>query len=236
MWIFTTIGYFSVTADKDSKVPRLQVRARVRKDLDMLRSSFLPELSPTIELKNRDYPYRGYCSHEEWAGALVQISLAITYSNFKSEVTRTQGQARHNLYSRVWGVMNHAETTLREMEESDRKWKEREKLGWFNSNASPAAKRAYDKKHQTQLMLDTAPKSKSPSVGLYPQDEQDPFEQEGPSPQDMIDLDIVEAGFTVGESPDGSFDLDLLSKQLTEMQSQPRRRPRPARKSRKKGA
>jgi hypothetical protein len=222
MWIFTTIGYFSVTADQDSRVPRLQVRARVRKDLDLLRSSFLPELSPTIELKNRDYPYRGYCSHEEWAGALVQLSLSLNYSNFKNEVTRTQGRARHDLYSRVWGVMNNAEATLRGMDKTEREWTTRSQQGWFNPNASTTAKHAYDKKHRTQLMLDTPVKA---NVGLYPKDAQDPFEQESPNVPD------------VGASPDGSFDLDLLSAQLKELQALPRRRPRPERKTpSKKGA
>lgn len=193
----------------------------------MLRSSFLPELSNTIELKGRDYPYRGYCSHEAWAGALVQISLSLTYSNFKNEVTKTQGRPRHDLYSRVWGVMNNAEATLRGMEESDRKWKDRERQGWFNANASPAAKRTYDQKHSTQLMLDTPP---AKSVRLHPEDEQDPFE--GLSPQDRADLDIIETGRVLG---DGSYDLDRLSKQLTALQAQPRRRPRPARKGKSKG-
>lgn len=110
MWLFTTIGFFSVTASDDPKL--LQVRARVRGDLDNLRTKYLPALTATIQLKNRDYPYRGYVDHASFGGAMVQIVDDLTYSNFKNEVAKVQGWPRERLYAKVWSVMNNAETKL----------------------------------------------------------------------------------------------------------------------------
>lgn len=111
MWIFTTIGFFSVT-EMQEKRGVLQVRARVRGDLDLLRTKYLPELTKTVELKNRDYPYRAYTDPACFSAAMVQIVHDLTYSNFKNEVDRVQGRSRELLYAKVWSVMNGAERKL----------------------------------------------------------------------------------------------------------------------------
>lgn len=113
MWLFTTFGFYSVTQVKDYP-DRLQVRARVRGDLDNLRTTYLPELSETVELKGRDYPYRGYVERAALAEAMPKIVMDLTYSNFKSEVLVTQGLARERLYGRVWSVMFNAERKIEE--------------------------------------------------------------------------------------------------------------------------
>jgi hypothetical protein len=118
MWLFTTFGFFSVTQTKEDP-ELLQVRARVREDLDLLRNTYLPELTETVELKARDYPYRGYTDRSCLSAAMVQIVHDITYSNFKSQVIVEQGLPREILYARVWTVMNNAETKLADIEDEE---------------------------------------------------------------------------------------------------------------------
>lgn len=198
--MFTTVGFFSVTVDSSDKStkPRLQVRARIAEDLSLLRSSYLPELSATVKLPGRDYPYRAYCSKEEFGGAMVQLSMALDYSNFKSEVVRVQGLPREQLYARVWSVMSNAETEIARLTAENKKWKAREKDGWFNDNAPVKAKRTYDRNHgDAQVNFDSWTSQRSrgttsrvmPSISerseaLFPEDAMDPF-KDIPLPTDF---------------------------------------------------
>lgn len=110
MWIFVAeVGFFSIVQDD---LELLVVRARVRSDLDTLRARYLPALSATEVTSTRDYPYRGYCRPEDWAFASARMALSIRYRNFKAETLRTQGEAREQLYSRVWATMLGAEENL----------------------------------------------------------------------------------------------------------------------------
>lgn len=122
MWIFTTFGFFSVIAD--TKAPEgdlLWVRARVRKDLERLKERYLPDpySSPIIELANRDYPYRVSVFRQNWKAAMVRIVNDLNYSNFKNEVERDDSVERHDLYTKVWGVMHGAERKLKEIKDDN---------------------------------------------------------------------------------------------------------------------
>jgi 8-oxo-dGTP pyrophosphatase MutT (NUDIX family) len=100
MWLLTDFGFFSVVqkaGDGD-----LTVRSRVRADLDLLRERYLPTLSPTVKGGGTDYPYRASASHIAMAEAAAKIVKDIHYPNFKNSVAKTQGHARHDLYSEVW--------------------------------------------------------------------------------------------------------------------------------------
>jgi hypothetical protein len=111
VWLFTTVGFFSIVLDRD--VPRrLVVRARIEGDLESLRDLHLPELTKTVKLAARDYRYRAWCSHAAFARAAGRIARAISYSNFKSEIARTQGAAREALYAEVWSLMLDAEPRI----------------------------------------------------------------------------------------------------------------------------
>lgn len=106
MWILTTFGFFSaVTAKEPGTVGMLSIRARVKSDLETLRERYIPEAGEVVELPARDYPARLYVTREQWAEALRCAALDIDYSNFKDEVTRQQGRERHDIYTRVWGVL-----------------------------------------------------------------------------------------------------------------------------------
>ena len=136
MWLFTTFGFFSATEVSSKFKPSkgeklwpagtLQIRARVWEDLENLREKYLPELSETIHLPSRDYPYRGYCSKSEFAAALLQAALDINYSNFKNEVSAQQGSHRSHMYGDIWSIMYRAEEKLADKE---RKEEERHQKG-----------------------------------------------------------------------------------------------------------
>ena len=114
MWIFSLFGFFSVVQERD-KPDTMVVRARIQGDLDALREKYIPELTETVQLAHRDYPYRAYCTREVLAKGMVGIVTDLTYGNFKSEVARVQGWDRETLYSRVWSVMLDGERKLEEM-------------------------------------------------------------------------------------------------------------------------
>lgn len=103
MWLFTPIGFFSIVQKRDETY--LTIRSRVRGDLDALRASFLPELSPTIDHAGTDYPWRATASHEEFARAAGRLAMAISYPNFKNEVADRQGKARASRYAKVWSAL-----------------------------------------------------------------------------------------------------------------------------------
>lgn len=102
MWVMTKVGFFS--AVYDDAEDKLVLRARVGADLDDLREQYLPDLSPSwIDIEGiRDYPYRAWCTAEQWGAALAKLAVDIDYTNFKSEVAESQGKDRAHIYGDVW--------------------------------------------------------------------------------------------------------------------------------------
>lgn len=126
MWIFTQIGFFSAVRADPARVdglpkdrPYVMVRARVEEDLVNLQGLWSElyegEAPEILRWKGRDYPARVILAQEEWVQLAAALAEDIDYPNFKSRVTETQGWARHDLYSRVWGVMNDAARKLADM-------------------------------------------------------------------------------------------------------------------------
>jgi hypothetical protein len=58
-----------------------------------------------LSLKNFDYRYRAFIDRAELERAIAEQVEAITYPNFKDEVQRVSGGARHHAYFDVWAVM-----------------------------------------------------------------------------------------------------------------------------------
>ena len=111
MWIFTTIGFFSVVAHADE--PRtLIVRARARADLDNLRREHLPDLE-IVEDGGTDYAFRAFVNRDEWEHAAQQMANAIDYPNFKDAVIAKQGFERAGFYVEVWEVMQRLQAAAR---------------------------------------------------------------------------------------------------------------------------
>jgi 8-oxo-dGTP pyrophosphatase MutT (NUDIX family) len=103
MWLFTTIGFFS--AVQKSGTDFITIRARVKNDLNNLRSNYLPDLSETIGHAGTDYPWRATVPHDKFAVALGEIAKDIDYPNFKNEIAAKQGKARASKYGKVWSVL-----------------------------------------------------------------------------------------------------------------------------------
>jgi hypothetical protein len=102
MWVFTPQGFYSVVVHRDDPSLVL-VRARAREDLENLQTQ-LPGLV-IFEDAAADYLYRAIVKREDWKRALAELADAMDYDNFKDAVTERQGEERHRLYLRVWGVM-----------------------------------------------------------------------------------------------------------------------------------
>lgn len=111
VWFFTSEGFYS--AVEETKLKRhkgkISVRARESGALELLRASYMPELSATsITPKNRkaDYRYRAWIDREQFAEGLARIGRAVDYSNFKSEAARKRGYGRfEKALHDVWNVM-----------------------------------------------------------------------------------------------------------------------------------
>jgi len=103
MWIFTTIGFFSVVRKPGGKL--LTIRARCGDDLDRLRAKFMPSLSATITGAGTDYPVRGTICPADFAQGLAQMGESIDYSNFKDAVAKQMGKHRAGLYAQVWSTL-----------------------------------------------------------------------------------------------------------------------------------
>lgn len=103
MWIFTTLGFFSIVQKRGTS--SLTVRARAKGDLDVLRERYLPALSPTSGKGGTDYPWRATVQHAEFAEAMKQMVLDVSYDNFKNAVAARQGRARASAYHDVWAAL-----------------------------------------------------------------------------------------------------------------------------------
>lgn len=107
MWIMTTSGFYSAVAS-DENTTDVVVRARHRDDLANLNKALteLDHLPGTVlAYQSSDYPWRVVISKDTWAAYLANEAQHIDYRNFKNEVTRKQGHPRHDIYSKVWGVL-----------------------------------------------------------------------------------------------------------------------------------
>ena len=102
MWVLSTRGFFSVVAD-DADPSRVLVRARVREDLDRL-GELLPQLEPWHD-PTADYAWRALVDRPEWGRALGAIATEIDYRNFKNAIADRQGEARADVYERVWAEL-----------------------------------------------------------------------------------------------------------------------------------
>ena len=110
MWLITDRGFYSAVAHR-TKPETIIVRARDRRDLLRL-DDLIPDGTPSAaeriwEDPRADYRYRMEVSRTEWAYACGQLAVGIDYPNFKDAVTRTLGRARHDVYMRVWSVLQN---------------------------------------------------------------------------------------------------------------------------------
>lgn len=106
MWLITPIGFFSIVQKpSDIASNTLTIRARVRADLEALRTSHLPGLGEIQESRHNDYRFRAAAPRQEVASAMANMIETLDYSNFKNQVAKVQGAGRAHLYHDVWHVL-----------------------------------------------------------------------------------------------------------------------------------
>ena len=103
MWLFTSLGFFSVVAHRDDP-DTLLIRARARDDLEALRDRHLPDLE-LHENAGSDYRWRAFVARDEWQIVAANLTAEIDYPNFKDAVAARQGHRRADLYHDVWATM-----------------------------------------------------------------------------------------------------------------------------------
>ena len=91
MWLYTTIGFFSVVAHRDD--PRaILIRARVREDLAALRRHHLPDLEIA---QGGEYAFEALVSRDEWEFAVCRMAQEIDYFD-EDAMQRLQSEASGN--------------------------------------------------------------------------------------------------------------------------------------------
>lgn len=106
MWLVTTFGYFSIVQkNSDKAAGTLTIRARVRRDLELLQQRYLPDLGPIDDSSGADYRYRAKAKREDVAKAFAAAILDVQYSNMKAEIACQQGLPRERICSEAWQVL-----------------------------------------------------------------------------------------------------------------------------------
>ena len=102
MWIFLRDAFFSiVTTNNPRQRDKLLVRSRFKGDIE--RHFPGHTVSTTLD---RDYRFRAIVPRREVADVLAAEVQGMTAPNFKDSVGEDW---RHDVYLRVWTVMNHAQ-------------------------------------------------------------------------------------------------------------------------------
>ena len=112
MWLFTRYGFYSVVLDK-ADANRLQVRARIRGDLERLRTFARQladvEMDPLIPTPDGDYAFRCIIARDAWIKVAAALAGDIDYPNFKNQ-THGEGD-RDAAYMDVWTTMHELQLT-----------------------------------------------------------------------------------------------------------------------------
>ena len=103
MWLFTRHGFYSITRSKQEP-DKLQVRARVRLDLENLKNlTGLTE--PILETTDSDYRWRMIVTPVDGEYLVSLLTHDIDYPNFKSSIAaRPDQQSREHDYHTIWAI------------------------------------------------------------------------------------------------------------------------------------
>jgi hypothetical protein len=110
MWTFAKSGFYSVVKKSDCALDELEVRARLRKDLEVLKKQTGVK-SKILTNAGTDYPFRIRMKRETWVKFLADEAMSIDYANFKDEVlsntieTPRRRRHRHDVYLVVWKAL-----------------------------------------------------------------------------------------------------------------------------------
>jgi hypothetical protein len=122
MWLATKYGFFSIVKKDDG----FHVRARSRRDLEILREAFLKYLiqnwpSDGFGLEIQDTPNSDYCSRivlQEVELLFGCVSESIEYPSLRKEIEATPEQSdKLGFYSSIWSTMGAYQTITRHDDE-----------------------------------------------------------------------------------------------------------------------
>jgi hypothetical protein len=125
MWTATTIGFFSVVRDRQTKGGVL-VRARAKADIWNVYRMFSTaykgkgkryKMTRPKADEQRDYRWRIAMRKKDWAKIVYRLAMGIDYCNFKDEVHHHPDQDNKSAaYMAVWSAL------MRVQREEDPKW------------------------------------------------------------------------------------------------------------------
>jgi hypothetical protein len=101
MWVCSTLGFFSVVK-KGTPPNEFQVRARTRRDIENLCDLIELPYSRIVTSHDSDYEYRVLLNAEELGQLFDGLQATITYSNFKSAVSRRPDQQKQCETYHAW--------------------------------------------------------------------------------------------------------------------------------------
>lgn len=127
MWVFTQHGFYSVVAAKPSKDrsgklkkmgvtsddTHVLVRARVKEDLEDLKTNYMPDLEIFTET-GADYSHRCYMTRQEWKGILAVTVDELDYDSHFKEASRDGSKGapgRYSAYMGVWSELARLQDT-----------------------------------------------------------------------------------------------------------------------------
>lgn len=117
MWLFTRHGVHSLTRSAD-KPDKLQIRARVRRDLENLQS-FTGIAGTILETPSADCRWRWIVTPADAETITRCLTADISYSNFKAAVARQTDQAQKlsGLHD-IWAIHHRWQESLPRTESS----------------------------------------------------------------------------------------------------------------------
>lgn len=115
MWLFTKHGFYSATMSPVKK-GHIQIRARVRKDIERLKQAFPDQLAQAkiIETKQADYRWRTVMTPSKFAVLMMHLAEDIDYGNFKN-AAKANGLDTGPHHA-VWSIMYAEQSRERERE------------------------------------------------------------------------------------------------------------------------
>lgn len=134
MWIFTTDGFFSVVQHKDDS-NILQIRGRVRADLENLAGKVGYDSDDVFEIDGADYLYRLNLPRGTFAGYMLEAVDDITYTTDVKGTLSKDDKPRKRALMSIWRAMSKLQPRPPYMTEGD--FNAAEARSMFDSDGQP---------------------------------------------------------------------------------------------------
>jgi hypothetical protein len=107
MWLRTPFGFVSIVETPEDRPAGMRTgRARVRGDIEALRTKYLLEMTEIVATPERDYAFRGRVTKQALGAAMARIVQDIDYSHTRTAVAQRMGYAREQVYYEVAEILS----------------------------------------------------------------------------------------------------------------------------------